>query len=287
MPKLASQPAEFPNYTLFRSVCSSGLSRVRPFRETAAASDPLGWNFGSGWPPSYWAYGRMRALLALLEAAYLKPQSALEVAAGDAALSASLATMGCRVVANDLRGDNLSEAVATFSNGESIERLPGNLFDLDPAATGLFDLVIACEILEHVAHTVDFLKQLKRFVAPGGHILVTTPNGSYFRNKLPTHSQVQDFDALEQRQFKPDADGHLFLITPGELRNLAQDAGLGVERMVVWGTPLVTGHVRLARFASQAACRFCYHFESLAQKLPFAIKQRACSSISAILSPIQ
>ena len=115
---------------------------------------------------------------------------------------------------------------------------------------------------------------------------MTTPDGSYFRNKLPTHSEVQDFDALEQRQFKPDADGHLFVITPGELRKLAQDAGLGVERMVVWGTPQVTGHVRLARFASQAACRFCYHFESLAQKLPFAIKQKACSSISAILSPI-
>jgi len=285
MHKLALQPAEFPDYTLFRSVCTSGLSQVRPLLDTAAASDPFGWNYGSGFPPSYWAYGRLRALLALLEAASLKPQSALEVAAGDAALSACLATMGCRVVANDLRGDNLSEAVANFSNGEAIQRLPGNLFDLDPATTGLFDLVIACEVLEHVAHTVDFLKQLRRFVAPGGHLLITTPNGSYFRNKLPTYSQVKDFDALEQQQFKPDADGHLFLITPDELRSVAQEAGLGVERMVVWGTPLVTGHVRLASLSSRAACRFCYQLESLAQKLPFAIKQKACFSISAILSP--
>ena len=285
MHKLALQPAEFPDYTLFRSVRTSGLSQVRPPLDAAAASDPFGWNYGSGFPPSYWAYGRLRALLALLEAASLKPQSALEVAAGDAALSACLATMGCRVVANDLRGDNLSEAVANFSNGEAIQRLPGNLFDLDPATTGLFDLVIACEVLEHVAHTVDFLKQLRRFVAPGGHLLITTPNGSYFRNKLPTYSQVKDFDALEQQQFKPDADGHLFLITPDELRSVAQEAGLGVERMVVWGTPLVTGHVRLASLSSRAACRFCYQLESLAQKLPFAIKQKACFSISAILSP--
>ena len=146
MPKLALQPAEFPDYTLFRSVCSSGLSRVQPFRETAAASDPLGWNFGSRWPPSYW---RTRACERFSLCWKLPPEVGLEVEAGDAAVSACLATMGCRVVANDLRGDNLSEAVATFSNGESIGPLAGNLFDLDPATTGLFDLVIACEILEH------------------------------------------------------------------------------------------------------------------------------------------
>ena len=188
------------------------------------------------------------------------------------------------MVANDLRGDHLSEAVAKFSNADSVQRLPGNLFELNPASTGRFDLVIACEVLEHVAHTVEFLEQLRAFVAPGGHVLITTPNGSYFRNKLPTYSQAGDLSLLEQRQFKPDADGHLFLITPGELRNLAREAGLSIERMVLWGTPLVTGHVRLASLASRAACGICYRSEALAQKLPFAIKEQVCFSMSAVLA---
>jgi 2-polyprenyl-3-methyl-5-hydroxy-6-metoxy-1,4-benzoquinol methylase len=108
----------------------------------------------------------MRAMLTLLEASALKPKTVLEVAAGDAALSACLATMGCSAAANDLRAENLANAVTNFTNAESIRCLPGNLFDLDPREIGQFDLVIACEIVEHVAHTVDFLQQLKRFVAP-------------------------------------------------------------------------------------------------------------------------
>jgi len=282
--KLNRERALLPEYSLFRSVCNSGLSQVRPLGAEKAKKDEWGWNFGSGWPPSYWAYGRMRALTAFLEAAALKPKSVLEVAAGDAALSASLAKEGYRVVANDLRGDNLSREVAYFTNADNIEVMAGNLFDLDPAKTGLFDLLIACEILEHVAHTVDFLCQLKRFVAPGGHILLTTPNGAYFRNTLPTYSAVTDFSSLECEQFKPDADGHLFLITPDELGKIACEAGLAVDRMTVWGTPLVTGHLRLSKFACRLACWSCYRFESILQQLPFALREKLCFSLYAVLA---
>jgi 2-polyprenyl-6-hydroxyphenyl methylase/3-demethylubiquinone-9 3-methyltransferase len=258
-----AQKALLPDYAQFHSV--------------------WGWNYGSGWPPSYWAYGRMRAMMTLREAAALAPKSVLEVAAGDAALSASLAAMGCAATANDLRADNLANAVANFSNADKIRCLPGNLFDLDPGKIGQFDLVIACEIVEHVAHTVDFLRQLKRFVAPGGRILITTPNGAYFRNKLPTHSQIQDFTALEQQQFKPDSDGHLFLITPQEMETLARQAGLKVERLVLWGTPAVTGHARLALLSTPAACWACYQLERLSQSLPLGIKEKACFNFTAIL----
>jgi 2-polyprenyl-6-hydroxyphenyl methylase/3-demethylubiquinone-9 3-methyltransferase len=285
MPKLDTQRAPFPEYALFRSVCSDGLSKIRPLRNGAAKKDdPWGWNYGSGWPPSYWAYGRLRAMMTLMEAAALAPKTVLEVAAGDGALSACLATMGCSVSANDIRADNLAGAVANFTNAESIRCLPGNLFDLDPAEIGQFDLVIACEIVEHVAHTVDFLRQLKRFVAPRGRILITTPNGAYFRNKLPTHSEIQDFTALEQQQFKPDSDGHLFLITPQEMESLAHQAGLDVERMVLWATPAVTGHVRLAMLSNPAFCWGCYQLERLSQSLPFRLKEKACFNFSTVLT---
>jgi 2-polyprenyl-6-hydroxyphenyl methylase/3-demethylubiquinone-9 3-methyltransferase len=114
--------------------------------------------------------------------------------------------------------------------------------------------------------------------------LITTPNGSYFRNKLPTYSAIKDFDALERQQFKPDADGHLFLITPGEMADLAGKAGLSVERMVVWGTPAVTGHIRLSMFASSALCWTCYHLERFSQELPATFKEKACFNLAAVLS---
>jgi 2-polyprenyl-6-hydroxyphenyl methylase/3-demethylubiquinone-9 3-methyltransferase len=225
----------------------------------------------------------MRALIALSEAIDLQPKSVLEIAAGDAALCACLASHGCRVVANDLRKEHLESAVANFRNGGSIQLQPGNLFDLDPGAIGPFDLVIACEIVEHVAHTVKFLEQLKRFVAPGGHILLTTPNGSYFRNTLPTHSMIKDFSALESQEFKPDADGHLFLITPEELVDLAGRAGLKVERLSLWGTPFITGHAGISRLGSTFACRPSHALERMTQMLPFAVKAKFCFSLSAVL----
>jgi 2-polyprenyl-3-methyl-5-hydroxy-6-metoxy-1,4-benzoquinol methylase len=221
--------------------------------------------------------------MALSDASKLHPDSVLEIAAGDAALCACLADYGCRVVANDLRKEHLESAVSCFQNAANIKLKPGNLFDLDPTDIGLYDLVIACEIVEHVAHTVDFLKQLKRFVAPGGHILLTTPNGSYFRNTLPTHSMIQDFKALESQEFRPDADGHLFLITPQEIIDLASQAGLKVERLSLWGTPFITGHAGVSRFRSMFMCRPCHSLERLAQRLPIALKARLCFSLSIVL----
>lgn len=274
-----------PEYGMFQTVCGTGLSVVRPLESTASSDDPFGWNFGAGWPPSYWAYGRMRALMTLREAEALKPKTVLEVAAGDAALCAHLAAKGCMVTANDLRKENLEDAVSKFKNRADVKLLPGNLFDLDPAKTGQFDLVVACEIIEHVAHSVEFLSQLRKFVAPGGHILVTTPNGAYFRNKLPTHSQILDFTALESQQFKPDADGHLFLITPEEMADLAKQAGLQVERMTLWGTPVVTGHAGLSFMSSPKLCRLCYNLELFAQRLPMSLKSKLAFALSAVLKP--
>ena len=66
---------------------------------------------------------------------------------------------------------------------------------------------------------------------------------SHFRNRLPTYRQIQDFTELEKNQFKPDADGHLFLFTPQELGDVAAEVGLAVEQLYVWGTPLLTGHL--------------------------------------------
>jgi 2-polyprenyl-3-methyl-5-hydroxy-6-metoxy-1,4-benzoquinol methylase len=280
--ELSTRSEILPQFRLFEEVCRSGLSAVRPLKQTARDNDPWGWNFGSFWPPSYSAFGRLRALMALAEAVALRPKSVLEVAAGDASLVASLACMGCKVVANDLRVENLEAAVGHFTNAADIEIVPGNLFELDPWSIGSFDLVIACEIVEHVAHTVDFLNHLKKFVNPGGHILLTTPNGSHFRNNLPTYSMVADFTELESRQFQPDADGHLFLLTPAEMASLGTQAGLVIERLVMWGTPLITGHGRLSLLSGKLPSRFCYEFECLAQRLPRAVREKLSLALSVL-----
>lgn len=273
--------ARFP-WSDFRRVCREGLGAVRPFCDPAP-TDPHGWNFGSARPPSYWAYGRMRALLAVEDCRELRPRRVLEVAAGDGALCAVLAGDGCEVTANDLRTDVLARDLARFRTADRVRVVGGNLFDLDPAALGPFDLVVACEVVEHVAHTVEFLAQLRRFVAPGGHALVTTPNGAFFRNRLPTWSQVTDFEGLESRQFQPDADGHLFLITPGEMADLAGRAGFGVERLYVWGTPFLTGNAGMSRLSLPGIGPALALGERVCAHLPGGVRRRLCTAMVAVL----
>ncbi len=254
-PSPSRTAARLPDYELFRSACQSGLSVVRPLTQSARTGVVFGWNFGSGWPPSYEAFGHMRVLVTLRQALALRPHRLLEVAAGDGKLCACLAARGATVFA--LRGEALAKAVAGFENRDNIKLLPGNCVDLGPAQVGCFDLVIACEVIEHAAHAVDFMRHLKSFLSPGGRILLTTPNGSYFRNALPTYAQIEDTTSLEAAQFKPDADGHLFLITPAELREISAEAGLHVEQLELCASPFITGHCKLSFLWGPPIARAC------------------------------
>lgn len=274
---------DLPSFALYQSVCQAGLSVIRPLTEHARTRDPSGWNFGSGWPPSHAAFGRMRALCTLRRIRALRPRRVLELAAGDASLSACLAADGAAVFANDLRAENLRASVADFTNGNEIGLLPGNLFDLRPSRIGTFDVIAACEIIEHVAHPDDFLSHLRQFLAPGGCILLNTPNGSYFRNRLPTIAQIEDFSTLEGSQFKPDADGHLFLITPRELRELSKRVGLSVRVLDLLGSPFLTGHCRLSSASGRKIARVCYNLERVFQRLPFKLQEKFCFSMLALL----
>jgi 2-polyprenyl-3-methyl-5-hydroxy-6-metoxy-1,4-benzoquinol methylase len=212
--------SQFQKY--YFEICQQGYSVLQktPEMDLGGANS---WQFEAGYPPSYSAQGRHRFLSTLALAESFKPQSILEVACGGGFNAACLYQPGRRVVLNDLRLD--PEKLNIWLNGECLEAAPGNFFDLDPLHLGQFDLVMACEVIEHVAHGDEFVNHLKKFLRPQGTLLLTTPNGLYFRSKLPTYSQIQDFTALESEQFKPDADGHLYLYTPDEITAVLNASG--------------------------------------------------------------
>ncbi len=230
---------EDPGTGIFPRILKEGFQVLGRHKDGPRTADANHWLFEPGLPPSYSAAGRLRFALTLRDALSIRPKRVLEVAAGGGLLSACLAEPGRRLVLNDLR--DMSGEVEMWETGEPLEFVQGNLLELDPARLGTFDLVLACDVIEHVAHGDKFLAQLRRFLAPGGRLLLTTPNGAYFRNRLPTYSQVKDFSEAEAKQFKPDADGHLFLYTRAELEKVARDAGLKPERCYFSVTPWISG----------------------------------------------
>ena len=85
-------------------------------------------------------------------------------------------------------------------------------------------------------------------------------------------------------QFKPDADGHLFLFTPAELHEVVAQAGLRIEQIDLYATPFITGHCRLSTIHGQRVARLCYGLEQLSQHLSFKIRQKFCFLMCTLLT---
>lgn len=189
------------------------------------------------------AYDRRRRMaLAAVQGVAPVGARVLDVAAAQGNFTLALAEAGYCVTWNDLREDLVGYVKLKHEHGD-IEFLPGNIYDLDPEAP--FDLMLMTEIIEHVAHPDRFLIRAADLVRPGGHIVLTTPNGQYWRNRLPRFSDCEDPSQFESIQFKPDADGHIFLLHADELQSLAAAAGLEVTALTLFTNSLTAGHVKL------------------------------------------
>lgn len=260
--------------TAFQEICQSGFSKLGFTKTLKEEQVKNPWQWQSAWPPSYEAMGRFRFLQTLTAARSIKFQRSLEVAGGDGFLGACLWQPDRTIVINDIR--DLAHERTAWINGDKIQFLPGDLFGLTPQTVGLFDLVIACEVLEHVAYGKEMIEHLVTFLKPGGTLLLTTPNGSYFRSKLPTYSSIRDFSVFESRQFQPDADGHLYLYTKKDLEGILQAAGMKNISIHTSITPFISGHAGM-RFLPKSKLLFSLYYH-LDQWMA-AVSDRLCTQL--------
>lgn len=214
---------------------------------------------------------RRKKALGLLSDSLPTGASVLDIAAGSGNFSLSMAEMGYKVTWNDLR-DNLVDYVRQKMDFGEIVFSPGNAFEL--SFSEQFDGILMTEIIEHVAHPDDFLKKAANLVKPGGTIIMTTPNGAYFRNKLPKFSACTNPEAYESSQFKPNSDGHIFLLHPEEIAVLAEHAGLVVEKMLLITTPLTNGHMKTSYLLKMLPRKIIWFLEAAAEKLPEFLRRK-------------
>ncbi len=209
--------------------------------------------------------------LQLLTRGLQAPASVLDVAAAQGNFTLALAELGYQVTWNDLRGE-LADYVKLKHEFGDIAYAPGNAFELN--FSNLFDGILITEVIEHVAHPDRFLAATAQLVRPGGCIVMTTPNGAYVRNSLPRFSDCDDPSIYESGQFKPDADGHIFLLYQDEIDRFACAAGLIVEELIFFTNPLTNGHMK-----SSHLLRFLPRFlvdavENSVQMLPMRICEK-------------
>lgn len=222
---------------------------------------------------------RQAATLALLDEALPAGATVLDLAAAQGNFSIAMARRGWRVTWNDLRAD-LAGYVRLKAGALPLAFAPGNAFELAFGAP--FDAVLATEVIEHVAHPDRFLAQAAALVRPGGCIVVSTPNGAYARNTLPRFDAC-DPQTLEAGQFKPDADGHLFLLHPDELCTLAARAGLVVERLLLFTNPLSAGHLKTEALLRRLPAARVQALEAASRRLPARLQRRLLVHMAARL----
>ena len=215
---------------------------------------------------------RRRETLRLLTEVLSPGARILDVAAAQGNFSLALAELGFDVTWNDLRAELADYVRLKYERGK-IEYAPGNAFELN--FPSLFDAVLITEIIEHVAHPDDFLAKAAALVRPGGYIVMTTPNGGYFRNPLPKFSECADPTVFESVQFKPNADGHIFLLHVDEIEPLAKRAGLTVDKIRLFTNPLTAGHVKTEPLLKILPRGIVRAGETFSQSLPAALQRKA------------
>jgi 2-polyprenyl-6-hydroxyphenyl methylase / 3-demethylubiquinone-9 3-methyltransferase len=164
-------------------------------------------------------------------AAAAKPlagKAALDIGCGAGLVCEPLARLGAAVTGVDAAGENVSAAAAhAEAVGLDIRYMAGEVAGLD---IGTFDLVTSVEVIEHVADKPAFLRDVAARLAPGGLLVMSTPNRT-------AASRVLLVGAAEAVGYVPKGTHHWEdFITPEEFEALLAEAGLTVtaKRGIAW-----------------------------------------------------
>ena len=158
----------------------------------------------------------------------LAGKRALDVGCGAGLLCEPLARLGAQVTGVDAAQENIAAASAHAAGGGlAIDYRCGEIGAL---ALTAFDLVTSLEVIEHVADKAAFIAALAAALAPGGLMILSTPNRT-------AQSKLLMVEAAERIGLVPRGTHHWDdFTTPDELRALLSAAGLemGEPQGIAW-----------------------------------------------------
>jgi len=147
----------------------------------------------------------------------LEGKSTLDVGCGAGLLAEPLARLGAKVTAVDAAPELIAVA-RDHAIGQGLQ--------IDYRATGVedvggqFDLVTSMEVIEHVADPQGFIDALAARLAPGGLMILSTPNKTAW-SKLLTITLAEGFGQIPKGTHDFDK-----FITPERMKQLLGEAGL-------------------------------------------------------------
>ena len=150
----------------------------------------------------------------------LAGRSALDMGCGAGLLTEPLARLGATVTGVDAAPENIAAATAHAAAARlTIDYRAGGV---EAVRGATFDLVTAMEVIEHVAEPAAFVHGLARLLAPGGLLVLSTPNRTPL-SRLALITLAEGTGRIPRGTH----DWSRFL-KPEELSVLLEDAGLRI-----------------------------------------------------------
>jgi len=194
--------------------------------------------------PGYWLYDGIRIqadvethqfVIAYARRSVAASARILDVAAGEGALTKQLLDAGFQAVSCTSWNDKLRMAVPSYRVDLDAP------FSLNDVGGSPFDLVCAIEIIEHVENPASLLRHCAAVLAPGGRLIVSTPNveSSVARLQWLMRGYPASFGPEEIRENR-----HISMMWRPGLEFLIERAGLRVVEKHLVGKPRLKASVR-------------------------------------------
>lgn len=191
------------------------------------------------------------------------------------------AIAGCSVYGIDTL-DFATPEIAQMGAPYGIKLVAGDLRNgVLPFQSNLFDAVVFAETIEHLYFSpLPIMQEIRRLLAPGGYLLLTTPNALRAKNRLYMILGRNIYEDLEKFCFEPTGWSHHREYTFSEVEWLFNYVGLKVVRsgLFVGMRPPVKSNLFL-RFAHGLAYGILARLLASVQQKIYMIGQKPDGSV--------
>jgi SAM-dependent methyltransferase len=205
--------------------------------------------FGDGHDPQFWGWNTAdRAphhayLLPAINALLPNPDflSVLDAGCGNGFIAAQIAKLGHQVTAIDSAEDGVQLARAAHPSVHyEIASVYDELTSLMPP--GGWDVIVSCEVIEHLYRPLAFLRNMNRHLRPNGCIILTTPYHGYLKNLAISLADGWDWH-------------HTALVEGGHVKFFSQDTLSEALSAAGFARPIFRNAGRLPLFWKSMVCR--------------------------------
>lgn len=159
------------------------------------------------------------------------PELALNLGTGEGDYDRMVAGYCQQLIGCDVNEEDLAHARSLNASVNNLRYEPNNALELSYADHS-FDLIVSCEVIEHVGMPEKMVQEMARVLRPGGIAIMTFPSREFPITYDPVNRIWQWLRKPSDREFQISqgayAFGHDYLIGSADFKKWAEGAGFEI-----------------------------------------------------------